>query len=80
MLAATHPYDLESEDPNGLRGSAALRDPLPRDTTLADVVGESDSLRYVMSQVDQVAATDATVLLFGETGTGKSCLRVPCIG
>lgn len=74
MLAATHPYDLESEDPNGLRGSAALRDPLPRDTTLADVVGESDSLRYVMSQIEQVASTDATVLLFGETGTGKELL------
>jgi transcriptional regulator with GAF, ATPase, and Fis domain len=74
MLAATHPYDLESEDPNSLRGSAALRDPLPRDTTLADVVGESDSLRYVMSQIEQVASTDATVLLFGETGTGKELL------
>jgi transcriptional regulator with GAF, ATPase, and Fis domain len=74
MLAATHPYDLESDDPNGLRGSAALRDPSPRDTTLGDVIGESDSLRYVMSQIEQVACTDATVLLFGETGTGKELL------
>src|SRR5262245_30613226 len=35
------------------------------------IVGESDALRYVMSRVEQVATTDATVLLAGETGTGK---------
>ena len=34
----------------------------------------SDALRYVMFRVDQVAATDATVLLSGETGTGKELL------
>src|SRR5580765_94947 len=35
------------------------------------IVGESDALRYVKFRVDQVAVTDATVLLNGETGTGK---------
>ncbi len=35
------------------------------------IVGHSDALRYVLSRVDQVASTDATVLLCGETGTGK---------
>jgi transcriptional regulator with GAF, ATPase, and Fis domain len=38
------------------------------------IVGESDALRYVMFRVDQVASTDATVLLAGETGTGKELL------
>jgi formate hydrogenlyase transcriptional activator len=38
------------------------------------IVGESDALRYVMFRVDQVASTDATVLLCGETGTGKELL------
>jgi transcriptional regulator with GAF, ATPase, and Fis domain len=38
------------------------------------IVGESDALRYVMSRVGQVAATEATVLLCGETGTGKELL------
>ena len=38
------------------------------------IVGDSDALRYVMFRVDQVAATDATVLLLGETGTGKELL------
>jgi formate hydrogenlyase transcriptional activator len=38
------------------------------------IVGDSDALRYVMSRVEQVAATEATVLLCGETGTGKELL------
>jgi formate hydrogenlyase transcriptional activator len=35
------------------------------------IVGTSDPMRYVMRQVEQVAPTNATVLLLGETGTGK---------
>ena len=35
------------------------------------IVGGSDALRYVMYRVEQVAPTNATVLLLGETGTGK---------
>jgi formate hydrogenlyase transcriptional activator len=38
------------------------------------IVGDSDVLRYVMLRVDQVAPTNATVLLLGETGTGKELL------
>jgi PAS domain S-box-containing protein len=39
-----------------------------------EIVGESDVLRSVLAQVDHVAATDASVLLLGETGTGKELL------
>jgi formate hydrogenlyase transcriptional activator len=39
-----------------------------------DIVGESPALRRVLFQVEQVAPTDATVLLLGETGTGKELL------
>jgi transcriptional regulator with GAF, ATPase, and Fis domain len=35
------------------------------------IVGTSDVLRYVMYRVEQVASTHASVLLLGETGTGK---------
>ena len=38
------------------------------------IVGSSDALRYVMFKVEQVAATTATVLLCGETGTGKELM------
>ena len=35
------------------------------------IIGGSASLRHALEQADQVAATDSTVLLLGETGTGK---------
>jgi transcriptional regulator with GAF, ATPase, and Fis domain len=39
-----------------------------------DVVGESASLRRVLREIETVAPTDATVLIQGETGTGKELL------
>jgi formate hydrogenlyase transcriptional activator len=36
-----------------------------------EIVGQSRALRQVLEQVETVARTDATVLLLGETGTGK---------
>jgi formate hydrogenlyase transcriptional activator len=74
MLVATHPPETDQD------GSAYGRTPTARvengfhDHHVPEIVGESDSLRYVMSRVEQVADTDATVLLFGETGTGKELL------
>jgi len=37
----------------------------------AEILGQSKALRGVLEEVQQVAATDATVLIQGETGTGK---------
>jgi transcriptional regulator with GAF, ATPase, and Fis domain len=45
-----------------------------REDDFESIIGDSDSLRYVLSRVEQVSETDATVLLFGETGTGKELL------
>jgi transcriptional regulator with GAF, ATPase, and Fis domain len=39
--------------------------------TAGSVIGQSRAIRSVLEQLQQVAATDATVLLLGETGTGK---------
>jgi formate hydrogenlyase transcriptional activator len=39
-----------------------------------EIVGKSDVLKYVLSRVEQVAKTDATVLLQGETGVGKELI------
>ncbi len=39
-----------------------------------ELVGESPALRRVLRQVDQVATTDSTVLILGETGTGKDLI------
>ena len=37
----------------------------------SDMIGTSNALRYVQTRVEQVASTDATVLIMGETGVGK---------
>jgi formate hydrogenlyase transcriptional activator len=39
-----------------------------------EIVGQSDPLKYVLTRVEQVAKTDATVLLQGETGVGKELI------
>jgi len=39
-----------------------------------EIVGESKALRRVLDEITTVAATDTTVLLLGETGTGKELL------
>ncbi len=36
-----------------------------------EFVGKSDLLKHLLNKIDQVAATDASVLIMGETGTGK---------
>jgi len=69
---STIPYD---RDPSGAavvhRTDAVSLAPEVDDDL---IVGDSDVLRYVMSRVDHVAATTASVLLLGETGTGKELL------
>jgi len=36
-----------------------------------EIIGDSDALKYVLFKVEQVAQTDSSVLILGETGTGK---------
>jgi formate hydrogenlyase transcriptional activator len=51
--------------------NVALREQIDRDSMFEDIVGSSEALRKVLRQVDKVAASDSTVLILGETGTGK---------
>lgn len=41
---------------------------------LDQIVGDSDTLKYTLFRANQVAETDATVLILGETGTGKGLI------
>jgi transcriptional regulator with GAF, ATPase, and Fis domain len=49
----------------------ALRGEVDRVSMFEEIVGTSPSLQAVLSRVIKVAATDSTVLITGETGTGK---------
>jgi formate hydrogenlyase transcriptional activator len=48
-----------------------LQEEIRAEHNFTEIVGNSPKLRTVLQQVEQVAATDSTVLLHGETGTGK---------
>jgi formate hydrogenlyase transcriptional activator len=52
----------------------ALREEIDRSSMYETIVGSSEALRQVLAQVDKVAATDSTVLILGETGTGKELI------
>ena len=54
--------------------TVALRETIVRSSMLEEIVGSSSALRRVLAQVDKVAATDSTVLILGETGTGKELI------
>src|SRR5690242_12390046 len=54
--------------------TVALREQIDRDSMFEDIVGSSEALREVLRQVDKVAHSDSTVLILGETGTGKELL------
>jgi formate hydrogenlyase transcriptional activator len=47
---------------------------IPRESDLAGIVGKSSGIKKVLEQAKTVAATDATVLILGETGTGKDLI------
>ena len=48
-----------------------LEEEIRTEYTFEEIVGESSALKRVLSQVETVAGTDSTVLILGETGTGK---------
>lgn len=51
--------------------NANLKEEVEEAKALGELVGQSAVLRRISSQIDVVAPTDATVLIAGETGTGK---------
>lgn len=52
----------------------ALREQIERDSMFEDIVGSSEPLRKVLHQLRKVAPSDSTVLILGETGTGKELI------
>ena len=52
----------------------ALKDEIDRSSMFEEIVGTSPALQSVLARVAKVAPTDSTVLLTGETGTGKELI------
>jgi formate hydrogenlyase transcriptional activator len=59
----------------GIRNeNVALREEIVRSSLFEEIVGSSEALRRVLVEVSKVAPTDSTVLILGETGTGKELI------
>ena len=56
------------------RETVALREELSQTSMFEEIVGSSEPLRKVLSQISKVALTDSTVLILGQTGTGKELI------
>ncbi len=56
------------------RESVYLQEEIHREHNFTELVGNSPPLRALLRQVEQVAPTDSTVLIAGETGTGKELI------
>lgn len=54
--------------------NVVLREEIVRSSMFEEIVGSSGALRKVLTQVSRVAPTDSTVLIQGETGTGKELI------
>src|ERR1700693_5585772 len=51
-----------------------LQDEIRTELKFEEIVGNSDVLRRVLAELETVASTDSTVLIYGETGTGKELI------
>jgi transcriptional regulator with GAF, ATPase, and Fis domain len=56
------------------RQKTYLMEELELNQQFDEIIGRSSGLRRVLKQVEDVASTDATVLILGETGTGKELI------
>ncbi|HME09011.1 MAG TPA: sigma 54-interacting transcriptional regulator, partial [Bryobacteraceae bacterium] len=80
-LANVSDYDLcdevsrpASDTSNNMNGKPHLVRNIDRSRGFEEIIGQSPALREVVQLVEMVAASDSTVLLLGETGTGKELI------
>jgi len=83
MIDAAHGQDSQSpiafpevrqlNDGFGLQ-SIPLTRRMRTESHFDEIVRESEALRRVVGEVETVASTDSTVLIYGETGTGKELI------
>src|SRR5262245_20409029 len=51
-----------------------LEDEIRTERNFEEIIGESPALRHILKQIERVAPTDSTILIRGETGTGKELI------
>jgi PAS domain S-box-containing protein len=73
-VAATDIEDRKQAEQRLQIENVALREEVDRASMFEEIVGTSPALRAVLSRVSKVAPTDSTVLITGETGTGKELI------
>jgi PAS domain S-box-containing protein len=71
---ATDIEDRKRAEERVRKENVALREEIDKASMFEEIVGSSVALKEVLARVSQVAPTDATVLLTGETGTGKELI------
>jgi len=74
FATATDVEELKRAEDRSRNETAALRETIVRSSMFEEIVGSSPALRRVLGEVEKVAATDSTVLILGETGTGKELI------
>ena len=70
-VACTDIEDRKRAEEKLQQENVALREEIDKTSMFEEIVGASPALTAVLSRVSKVAATDSTVLITGETGTGK---------
>jgi formate hydrogenlyase transcriptional activator len=70
-VSATDIEDRKQAEDRLRQENVALREEIDKTSMFEEIVGTSPALRAVLSRVSKVAPTDSTVLITGETGTGK---------
>ena len=73
-VAATDIEDRKQAEQRLQNENVALREEIDRASMFEEIVGISPALHAVLSLVSKVAPTDSTVLITGETGTGKELI------
>jgi PAS domain S-box-containing protein len=70
-IAYTDVEDRKRAEERLQQENVALREEIDKTSMFEEIVGGSPALTAVLSQVSKVASSDSTVLITGETGTGK---------
>ena len=74
FATATDIEDRKQAEDRMRNEAVALREQIDRDSMFEDIVGSSEALRKLLRQVAKVASSDSTILILGETGTGKELI------